>query len=1359
MNLPTTFHSKTSNSTLGHGGSNEFLDNIFQAIRDPQPMVRVCASDALSQCLKILVERRHPSLTGLLCQVHFNVMEGLQAENSTRKMPAHSIAEMEASRHGSLLAVSSMVAYTQDFMLPRFEEVCRAVLNCFTNPMSLIRLEVIRLLPRLAKRLPHVFGRRYLEQAIALLMENASSPTPARVGIDLRPSAYTALGQLIINMVDESTGQVIGGTDEPTLKITDDPLNPDEGQIVELLPQGIIYTKLEEIFTLVRRGLRPSQQVKVSDTSTIIPSLHCATSLVEALGDLALPYIPDLIDDMFRAGLSNDLIHCLQLIANFVPEQQIPIEERMLQDVSVCLAGMRDTYDPLALFRKYVRNKNEGRTWEQSSNNPTVTYDPVSGGVNLDGVGHTIEYNEVPNIMINMSTDPASIRAVCLSLRTLSSFGGVTGKVTSSGGLVPLLPFVQDVAARYLSHPSPEVRRASAITCCSLLVPHESAHKHNSFGSFSGMIVEDVLQQLLRVAIVDPSSVVRLCVVRSMDSRYDVFLCQNNHLQELILLLQDEALSVRAAALRLLGRLASINPAPILPVLRRLLSDVILELQCGVDTGRSREDATRLLVVYLRAKPLQRLIYPVLHAIVDALSLDASAPPRLASASLEALGELAQATGTALQPRVKDLVRHVLEIMGDRSSASKQRTSLRTLGQIAGSTGYVVMPYLDFPKLLSQATEILPATKRAPWSLRKEVIRTLGILGALDPDLYSAVESKSRKRGAIGGAYFEVDLNEGNIENALESSKVIQDSIGTSKFQSSTAGVTFTESSRKPSNIDTTHDSLNFSDDDDAPAYLAMYEQYAMVAQPVSNLSQSTRITPSDDEFYPTVAIQALMRIFRDQSLAVHHGMVIQAIMFIFKSLNLRCVPYLSRVVPHMTFTIKSTPNSNLRESLLKHLATLSFIVKDHLRSYVSDIFDVVEQFWATRHLSTIFELISHLAVGVPDEFRKFVPRLIRRLLITFDEIQAAEWSGAADGFTGRGQIESEKLRLVLKSISSLKIVLADYLNVIVPALLRLADSIASLSSFGDSSLPEYLSILIFRTISSLLDSSNISNMKASSVYFSEEKFMSKRSSENVLASRAVQPIVRIFREKPPKSPRVGLAMIEALCGCVRHIGVIRWMQLYDGFVRNAICEWQANLSEFSQGQENSASSAKIDRRVLSALELYERVLQNLALPPQQREIYSDLNRKHSFGGFEGHQYTSNELTVFEATADGYDQSVANAGLTTASKQKVNQGNLQRAYDVSQRTSRDDWDEWMRRFSIQLLREAPSPALRATASLAHAYLPLARELFSAAFACCWKDLSESYRINLIDALKTAFSAAVSPEILQQLLNLAGKFLR
>ena len=268
------------------------------------------------------MERRHQSLTGLLCQVYFSLMDGLQQDSTSAKLPRHMVDIAEAAQHGSLLVVGTMLATTRDFMLPRFEEVCRAVLRFTSNPLSLIRLEVVRLIPRLALRCPSVFGRRHLDDCLRFLMNCASTPPMPRVGIDLRPSSFTSLGQLILAMTDETNGQVIGGRNMPTLKISDDPSGSGSGQIVEFRKSGIIYTMLSDIFTLVCRGIQYSQSSKGIESLTFKSALHCAASLVEALGDLALMYIPNLIDKMFEAGLSNDLIQCLQSISACVPAQQ-----------------------------------------------------------------------------------------------------------------------------------------------------------------------------------------------------------------------------------------------------------------------------------------------------------------------------------------------------------------------------------------------------------------------------------------------------------------------------------------------------------------------------------------------------------------------------------------------------------------------------------------------------------------------------------------------------------------------------------------------------------------------------------------------------------------------------------------------------------------------------------------------------------------------------------------------------------------------------------------------------------------------------------------------------------------------------
>jgi hypothetical protein len=53
-----------------------------------------------------------------------------------------------------------------------------------------MRLEVIRLIPRLAQRRPRVFGRHHLEQSLAFLIESTSTAISPRVSVDVRQTAF-----------------------------------------------------------------------------------------------------------------------------------------------------------------------------------------------------------------------------------------------------------------------------------------------------------------------------------------------------------------------------------------------------------------------------------------------------------------------------------------------------------------------------------------------------------------------------------------------------------------------------------------------------------------------------------------------------------------------------------------------------------------------------------------------------------------------------------------------------------------------------------------------------------------------------------------------------------------------------------------------------------------------------------------------------------------------------------------------------------------------------------------------------------------------------------------------------------------
>ena len=147
---PTAFYSKTQQSKplvegavkdagllaglgdLGLGGSNEFLDNIFPVLRDRQLIVRVCAADALSECIKILMERQPESMTAHLCKLFSEMMQGLIAfdpcdDMKSGEKPFNFQSKSNIGRditaainaHGSLLAVGTFLDHSGDFIMPR----------------------------------------------------------------------------------------------------------------------------------------------------------------------------------------------------------------------------------------------------------------------------------------------------------------------------------------------------------------------------------------------------------------------------------------------------------------------------------------------------------------------------------------------------------------------------------------------------------------------------------------------------------------------------------------------------------------------------------------------------------------------------------------------------------------------------------------------------------------------------------------------------------------------------------------------------------------------------------------------------------------------------------------------------------------------------------------------------------------------------------------------------------------------------------------------------------------------------------------------------------------------------------------
>lgn len=99
---------------------------------------------------------------------------------------------------------------------------------------------------------------------------------------------------------------------------------------------------------------------------------------------------------------------------------------------------------------------------------------------------------------------------------------------------------------------------------------------------------------------------------------------------------------------------------------------------------------------------------------------------------------------------------------------------------------------------------------------------------------------------------------------------------------------------------------------------------------------------------------------------------------------------------------------------------------------------------------------------------------------------------------------------------------------------------------------------------------------------------------------------------------------------------------------------------------------------------------------------------------------------------------------------------------VDRRNSAADLTEWMKRLCIELIRQSSSSIIRACASLATAYRPLAQGLFYSAFHCVWNELfanesGDSFdEISLITGIEAALRNSQSSRkyIIVPLLKLA-----
>jgi len=317
---------------------------------------------------------------------------------------------------------------------------------------------------------------------------------------------------------------------------------------------------------------------------------------------------------------------------------------------------------------------------------------------------------------------PPQVETECLlqALQTLRAFEFPS---------IYLIAFLRYCVDFYLQHESRLVKIEAIITTTSLLSRLISTLNSQDSRSLIS-IISCVLRKLLICAITDNEADVRYHVLNSLDNdiKFNMFVSLPENLNILFMCVRDERAEIRELSASMISRLSASNSAYILPFIRKILMQLLTEVDIYPDIAQ-REKSVRLMGHLLCHAPRLVNLYvkPLLDCLHSKLSEYRTDIP-FASSCVTVVGQLASQSGSQALEHFDSIIPFLIELMQDFYYVQLKHTAIWALGQIIANTGYVIEPYKKYPNLL----EILMGFLQTETSkqIRRETIRILGLLGS-----------------------------------------------------------------------------------------------------------------------------------------------------------------------------------------------------------------------------------------------------------------------------------------------------------------------------------------------------------------------------------------------------------------------------------------------------------------------------------------------------------------------------------------------------------------------------------------------------------------------------------------------------
>eukprot|EP01065_Artemidia_motanka_P017505 TRINITY_DN2095_c0_g2_i2.p1 TRINITY_DN2095_c0_g2~~TRINITY_DN2095_c0_g2_i2.p1 ORF type:complete len:2522 (+),score=807.37 TRINITY_DN2095_c0_g2_i2:103-7668(+) len=658
------------------------------ALKDPSLIVREAAAEALRALLDLIASQsdgRSDDCEECLDQC------------------SHALASRDINCvHGGLLCIGDIFLHTS-YLYRRFKPTYQLVWSHRSQPHVGIRVQVLRLLAVIGRCNPEQFAADWLELTVQFLTRQFKRGGDVQRAE--KAAAYTALADV---------AEVARG---PFTRLC----------------VGALQAVREAIH-------REAQEARQGATRFADEALVCYARLTTLLPEQARGQLEREMNSsqelelLFGWGASLRLAEALKIIIENFPRLESGIQDRMLQLLQKTLSGHAGTaagagQPPRAedITRALIVCRNFGR-WTNCVGHADLVRD------------HVMRYLDDENPTVRKEAALTCARIVV----PLPPDRSAERKPKPVPRPAPHPARVRSPSQQLLVGGETRSRGSSQMQPAPLPPPPAAAAQSGAWGcnaaptrGQTGVLVGEVVERLLGIAVTDPDPRIRLATFSSLDGRFANHLVTQDSLRKLFISLNDEVPEIRGLVTELVGRLAHLNPSYVLPCVRKQVLQLLTTLEHTVDL-RSLEHTLRNITKLIIAAPQTMRQYT--QGIVQSLKLrmpDLMEENGVAVAFLDALAAISEAVGGHMSEYLEDFLPLVIGELHDKSSLKKLISALRALAGLVQYTGFVIKPYELYPDLLPQLFSILRADSHpgddSDKIVKREVVRVLGIIGALDP--------------------------------------------------------------------------------------------------------------------------------------------------------------------------------------------------------------------------------------------------------------------------------------------------------------------------------------------------------------------------------------------------------------------------------------------------------------------------------------------------------------------------------------------------------------------------------------------------------------------------------------------------